>query len=68
MEVVGDVNRMSEAFGRGVSPDDLMSASWSDLKALRCVLCLSFSVDFDNGLRSRDIVNDVCKWAYDTTV
>jgi hypothetical protein len=36
-EVVGDVNRMVEAFGRGTSPDDLMVASWNDLKAMRYV-------------------------------
>jgi hypothetical protein len=41
MEVVGDVNRMAEAFGRGASPDDLMVASWNDLKAMRYV-CFSF--------------------------
>jgi hypothetical protein len=34
---VGDVNRMAEAFGRGTSPDDLMVASWNDLKAMRYV-------------------------------
>jgi hypothetical protein len=32
---VGDVNRMAEAFGRGVSPDDLMVASWNDLKVMK---------------------------------
>jgi hypothetical protein len=36
-EVVGDVNRMAEAFGRGTSPDDLMIASWNDLKAMKFV-------------------------------
>ena len=40
MEVVSDVNRMAEAFGRGTSPDDLMVASWNDLKAMRFV-CFS---------------------------
>jgi hypothetical protein len=40
-EVVGDVDRMAEAFGRGASPDDLMIASWNDLKAMRYVV-LSF--------------------------
>jgi hypothetical protein len=39
-EVVGDVNRMVEAFGRGASPDDLMVASWNDLTAMRYVLFL----------------------------
>ena len=28
-EIVGDVNRIAEAFGRGASPDDLMVASWN---------------------------------------
>jgi hypothetical protein len=36
-EVVGDVDRMAEAFGRGASPDDLMVASWNDLRAMRYV-------------------------------
>jgi hypothetical protein len=35
---VGDVNRMAVAFGRGTSPDDLMVASWNDLKVMRFVL------------------------------
>jgi predicted nucleotidyltransferase len=34
-EVVGDVNRMAEAFGKGALPDDLMIASWNDLKLMR---------------------------------
>ena len=37
MEVVGDINRMAEAFGGGTLPDDLMVASWNDLKAMRYV-------------------------------
>jgi hypothetical protein len=40
MEVVGDVNRMAAAFGKGASPDDLMVASWNDLKAMRSVYIL----------------------------
>ena len=39
MEVVGDINRMAEAFGGGALPDDLMVASWNDLTAMRYV-CL----------------------------
>jgi hypothetical protein len=46
MEVVSDVNRMAEAFGRGASPDDLMVASWNDLKAMRFV-CLPLCSSFD---------------------
>jgi hypothetical protein len=41
MEVVGDVNRMAEAFGKGASPDGLMVESWEDLKKMRYV-CLYF--------------------------
>ena len=42
MEVVDDVNRMAEAFGRGTSPDDLMIAGWNDLKAMRFVSLFLF--------------------------
>jgi hypothetical protein len=37
MGVVDDVNRIAEAFGGGASPNDLMVASWNDLKAMRYV-------------------------------
>ena len=42
MEIVGDVNRIAEAFGRGASPDDLMVASWNDLTAMKYV-CVFFN-------------------------
>jgi hypothetical protein len=64
---VGDINRMAEAFGRGASPDDLMIASWEDLQAIRYVY-LFCRYAFNEYLCCRDIVNDVCKWAYTTTV
>jgi hypothetical protein len=66
-DVVGDVDRMAEAFGRGASPDDLMVASWNDLKVMRYV-GLSFWQMSNKCLYPREIVNDVCKWAYTTTV
>jgi hypothetical protein len=66
-EVVDDVNRMVEAFGRGAPPDDLMVASWNDLKAMRYV-CLSFGPLANKCMDCRDIINDVCEWAYTTTV
>ena len=43
MEVVGDINRMAEAFGGGALPDDLMVASWNDLTAMRYVYLSLFS-------------------------
>jgi hypothetical protein len=67
-EVVGDVNRMAEAFGRGASPDDLMIASWNDLKAMKFVSFFFFGSLSNECLRHRDIVNDLCEWAYTTTV
>jgi hypothetical protein len=66
-EVVGDVNRMAEAFGKGSSPDDLMVASWNDLKVMRYVSPFFWYL-FNECLHCRDIVNDVCEWAYTTMV
>jgi hypothetical protein len=39
-EIVDDINRLAEAFGRGASSDDLMTASRNDLTAMKYV-CLS---------------------------
>ena len=41
---MGDVNRIADAFGRGASPDDLMVASWNDLKAMRYVFLFGKSL------------------------
>jgi hypothetical protein len=51
MEVVGDINRMAEAFGGGALPDDLMVSSWNDLTAMRYVCFSSF-----NSNRSMDVL------------
>jgi hypothetical protein len=35
IDVVEDLNRMVEAFGKGTAPDDMLAGSWRDLKAMR---------------------------------
>ena len=35
MGVVEDLNRMAEAFGKHTAPNDMLSGSWKDLKAMR---------------------------------
>ena len=35
IDVVEDLNRMVEAFGKGTAPDDMLAGSWKDLKAMR---------------------------------
>jgi hypothetical protein len=33
--IVGDIGRMAEAFGRGTASDEYLVESWKDLTALR---------------------------------
>jgi hypothetical protein len=35
MDVVEDLNRMVEAFGKHTAPDEMLAGSWEDLKAMR---------------------------------
>jgi hypothetical protein len=35
IDVVEDLNRMVEAFGKHTAPDDMLAGSWEDLKAMR---------------------------------
>jgi hypothetical protein len=35
IDVVEDLNRMVEAFGKGTAPDDMLAESWRDLKVMR---------------------------------
>jgi hypothetical protein len=35
IDVVEDLNRMVEAFGKGTAPDDMLAGSWRDLRAMR---------------------------------
>jgi hypothetical protein len=35
IDVVEDLNRMVEAFGKSTAPDDMLAGSWRDLRAMR---------------------------------
>jgi hypothetical protein len=35
IDVVEDLNRMVEAFGKGTAPDDMLAESWRDLRTMR---------------------------------
>jgi hypothetical protein len=65
MDVVEDLNRMVEAFGKGTAPDDMLAGSWKDLEAMRWddFHCSDIAIlMFCQGMLSMMYVSGLTRW------